>query len=152
MPLPYTDESIITNKLDEVIDKLDDIFTLLLHIHKRHIHPETSIHFASDLTATPQGNNFGADNPVFGDSPAIAGKLVQEFFGQEDLDANSGHDNGTTIPAHNSIYGRVGGFMINDTDIEFPLMLEGVHNHPDFASPEIIITWQQYLATLGVNA
>ena len=131
---------------------LAEIYDLISHIHRRHLHKELRIHNASDLSLTVFGNLFGADNPFFDlDTPTMASTLIQEFFAGQDLDFNAGHDQGTTIPTNNSIYGQAGGWQLNLSAPDFPPMLEGIHSHQRFANPPIIITFTQYLATLGIN-
>jgi hypothetical protein len=82
--------------------------------------------------------------------PAVS-ILVQEFFNRQDLDSGGGSGDTVTDfpPPNNSIYGTVGGFQLNPSDPEFPILLESVHEHPRFENPLIKITLAQYFATLS---
>lgn len=133
--------------LNDVVGELDPDVTLsqlMIHTHNRHEHGETARHVAHDYSIEPTGNLYGPDNPIatfvleFGQ--AVAAVLVLEFFGSEDLDFGAG--------GGNSIYGREGGFQIDLSDPSFPVMLEGIHEHPSFVAPPLTLSWAAYLASL----
>lgn len=75
--------------------------------------------------------------------------LVSEFFTNEDLDGGKGSGDSALDfpPLNSSIYGQTGGFQIDETDPDFPIILESVHTHPDFDSPAVVLTWDQFLAS-----
>jgi len=128
----------------------ESLLTLTAHTHSRHKHPEDRTHQASDLSLLPQGNRLGPDNPLSAFFPTQANLLIMEFFGNQDLDggAGSGDSASDSPPLNNSIYGHDGGFQLNETNDDFPAILEAVHAHPQFASPPIVLTYAEYLATL----
>jgi hypothetical protein len=85
-----------------------------------------------------------------GNSIPAATILAQEFYNRQDLDLGGGSGDTVTDdpPPNNSIYGTTDGFQIDETDPLFPIVLESVHSHPSFEFPAIIITFNEYLATL----
>lgn len=80
----------------------------------------------------------------------IATLLAQEFFNHQDLDSGGGSGDTATDdpPPNNSIYGTEGGFQLDETDASFPIVLQSVHSHPNFEFPSIVITFDEYLATV----
>lgn len=123
MPLPYTDEgAIIGGILGPDSRTLTDLYDRLTQI----------------LTVLQAANQLPA-----------ASILVQEFFSSQDLDfgKGSGDSVNDTPPINSSVYGKSDGFMIDDNDPEFPIILNAVHDHPDFQFPSIVLSWQQFLAS-----
>jgi hypothetical protein len=133
----------------------ESLLTAALHKHNRHMHEESDPHGASDWDLQPIGNPYGGDNPKggFGGniSYPVGAILVQEFFTNQDLDSGGGSGDSTLAypPQNSSVYGKSGGFMIDDTSDDFPPMLESVHSHPSFETPDVVLTWQEYQDSLG---
>lgn len=75
--------------------------------------------------------------------------LVSEFFTSEDLDGGKGSGDSALDfpPLNSSVYGKIGGFQIDESDQEFPIILQSVHQHPEFQAPSIVLTWDQFLAS-----
>jgi len=76
--------------------------------------------------------------PIAGNVPAI--NLILEFLTKEDADSDT-KPLGTT----SSIYGEE--WMITEDD-ECPPVLIAIHQHTDWVSPSVSITWSEYLDLL----
>lgn len=121
MPLPTTDEALIISGITGTGGRtLTDLYDRL-----------------TDIFVVLQQSNL----------IVAASILVQEFFSSEDLDQGkgSGESPEDFPPPNTSIYGKTGGFQIDESDEDFPILLQAVHQHPDFQSPIIVLTWEQFL-------
>jgi len=114
--------------LGSVADKggeSESLYTIERHIHDGHWH-----------NAEQHGvDEFSVEGSIaLGSTVPQASILINEYMGNEDLDANS------------AIYGF--DFMIQDS-AEKPPMLTAIESNPSWTDPPSAISWEDYLDSIG---